>query len=404
MKKILVCVPDPTNGIAYYRTQKPFEKLTSEFDITIIDFLETDSLLNGDYDEFDMVFFNRVLASSEELITVFDYLKNKNIITVCDMDDWWFPSKKHPSYDYYINGRIYDLVIQNMQLSDYIFSPSKFLIEEIHTWNTNTYYVPNAIDEDDPQFKPNYIKSNRLRIGWAGGSSHLEDIRITEKTIQEIYNSDLIDKVQFVLGGFDIRGQMFYEENGESKVRDLYPEESPYSQMEKIFSNGFSNTSEQYKEFLLRYKNEVYTGGYTNEPYRRIWSKPINKYGECYNHFDICIAPLYKGKFNDFKSNLKVIEAGFHNIPIIAQDCPTYNTSITNAYKNGRYYKSGNGLLVPHDNPSLFKDFLYKLISDESLYDSLSDNLTKYVKSEFTLNKVNEKRVDYLKEIFTKHC
>lgn len=404
MKKILVCVPDPTNGIAYYRTQKPFEKLTTEFDISFTDFLEMEKLLNGEYDEYDMIFFNRVLASSEELVIVFDYLKNKNIITVCDMDDWWFPSKKHPSYDYYLNSRVYDLVISNVRLSDYVFSPSKVLIEEIKTWNENVFYVPNAIDENDPQFKPNYIKSKRLRIGWAGGSSHLEDIRITEQTIQEIYESDLVDKVQFVLAGFDIRGNMYYEENGENKVRDIYPEESPYYSMEKIFSNNFSHTSQQYKDFLMRYKNEVYTGGYNNETYRRIWSKPIHKYGECYNHFDICIAPLYKGKFNDFKSNLKVIEAGFHNIPIIAQDSPTYNTTIKNAYKDGKYLKTGNGLLVPHDNPSLFKDFLYKLIDDESFYNKLSDNLTKYVKTNFTLDKVNEFRVNYLKEIFKKHC
>lgn len=403
MKKILVCVPDPTNGIAYYRTQKPFEKLKSEFDITITDFIDIDELGKGAYDHFDMVFFNRVLVPTEQLVSVFDYFKNKKIITVCDMDDWWFPSKKHPSYDYYINERVYDLVIAHMQLSDYVFSPSKHLIEEIHSWNTKTYYVPNAIDEADPQFKPNYIPSNRLRIGWAGGSSHLEDIRVMEESIHEIYNSKLIDKVQFVLAGFDIRGTMYYDENGEQKSRNIRPDESPYFEMEKIFSNNFSHTSEEYKSYLEKYVKTPYVGGFKNEPYRRIWSKPITNYGECYNHFDICVAPLYKSKFNDFKSNLKVIEAGFHNIPIIAQDCPTYNTTVVNAYKNDRFYKTGNGLLVPYDNPKLFVKFIDKLINDESLYKSLSDNLTKMVKTEYTLDRVNEMRVEYLQEIFAKH-
>ena len=57
-----------------------------------------------------------------------------------------------------------------------------------------------------------------------------------------------------------------------------------------------------------------------NEPYRRVWTKPITSYATNYNMFDVSLAPLKESTFNRVKSQLKVIEAGFHKKALIAQD------------------------------------------------------------------------------------
>ena len=64
--------------------------------------------------------------------------------------------------------------------------------------------------------------------------------------------------------------------------------------------------------------------GVQNEPYRRVWTKPITSYASNYNLFDISLAPLKESTFNKVKSQLKVIEAGFHKKAIIAQDFGPY--------------------------------------------------------------------------------
>ena len=50
----------------------------------------------------------------------------------------------------------------------------------------------------------------------------------------------------------------------------------------------------------------------TNKKYVRVWTQPIGRYGSNYNLFDVSLAPILPSEFNANKSQLKIIEAGFH--------------------------------------------------------------------------------------------
>ena len=71
----------------------------------------------------------------------------------------------------------------------------------------NVEIFPNAVNDQEQQFQPNPLKSDKVRFGWLGGSSHLHDIDLMTSGISSIHNL-FKDKVQFVLCGFDLRGQV----------------------------------------------------------------------------------------------------------------------------------------------------------------------------------------------------
>ena len=85
---------------------------------------------------------------------------------------------------------------------------------------------PNAVNEDEPQFQNKPVQSDKVRFGWLGGSSHLHDLMLMNKNITRFLREKK-DDTQFVLCGFDIRGNIteFNRETGEQKTRKIKPEE-----------------------------------------------------------------------------------------------------------------------------------------------------------------------------------
>ena len=103
---------------------------------------------------------------------------------------------------------------------------------------------------------------------------------------------------------------------------------------EKIFTDDFRIIPKEYSDFLHKWKK----GKYINEDdsaYKRVWTKPITTYASNYNNFDISLAPLKEHMFNKVKSQLKVIEAGFHKKALIAQDYGPYQIDCISAIERG---------------------------------------------------------------------
>ena len=88
-------------------------------------------------------------------------------------------------------------------------------------------------------FKPNVEKSDRVRIGWLGGSSHLADLKILDGTVNKLL--PIKDKLQFVLCGFDTRGSIteINPQTREERTRKIKPKESVWYEYEKIFTADY---------------------------------------------------------------------------------------------------------------------------------------------------------------------
>ena len=68
--------------------------------------------------------------------------------------------------------------IDMLKAVDYVTTTTpifaKTIKDKLHIKNIEIF--PNAVNEDEPQFKREPIKSDKIRFGWLGGSSHLHDI------------------------------------------------------------------------------------------------------------------------------------------------------------------------------------------------------------------------------------
>ena len=401
--KVLV-VPSDRTGVSYYRSTIPHIKLEEYFPEEFHIDIDYEPELNNDnfLKQYDVIHYHRTLGDYDNLSNVLDRCDELGIVTIMDLDDHWSPGPDHPAYQIIKQNELDKKISNNLKISRNITTTTSVFADEIKKLNENVFVIPNAINTDEKQYQSNPEKSERIRIGWLGGSSHIKDLQILKGLMGSLKREGLLDKIQFVLCGYDLRGMMTMidQKTGEQKQRPIKPKESVWYEYERIFTDDYKLVSEDYKNFLLSFENKEYEG-VENEPYRRVWTKPITTYASNYNLFDISLAPLKESMFNKVKSQLKVIEAGFHKKAIIAQDFGSYQIDIKNVYnKGGEIDETGNGFLVPTvKNHKFWFKHLKTLINNPELITKLGENLYNTVNGTYDMKSVCTERRNLYKKL-----
>jgi glycosyltransferase involved in cell wall biosynthesis len=308
------------------------------------------------------------------------------------------PGKEHPIHDIIKINKINEKIVSNLKVSKYITTTTELFADEIMKLNKNVIVFPNAINPNESQFKEPTEESDRLRIGWLGGSSHLHDIQILDQGFSKLTNYK--DKVQYVLCGFDTRGTVteINSQTGEQTKRNILPAETVWAQYESIFTQNHSIISGDYKKHLLKYNQESYANE-MNESYLRVWTKPVTSYAKNYSKFDVSLSPIKNTMFNRMKSQLKVIEAGFYKKALIASELGPYTIDLKHCLKNGDFV-DGNALLVGENrNHSDWSKFIEKLIKNPSLVKDMGERLYETVKDKYDLNVVTKSRAEFYKSL-----
>jgi glycosyltransferase involved in cell wall biosynthesis len=405
--KVLV-VPSDRTGVGYFRSTKPHIALEQNYpDEFHVDIEYEPQLDNINWlKQYDIIHYHRTLGDYNQLPTLLDRLDSLGIVTIMDLDDYWSPGQHHPAYLLIKNNGLDKLILGNVRNAKNITTTTSVFAEEMMKYNKNVHILPNAIDPREKQYISNPEPSERIRIGWLGGSSHLKDLEILKGVAGRFKGDGLLDKIQFVVCGFDLRGTMTMidEKTGQQTQRPIRPMESVWYQYEKIFTDDYTTISPEYKDFLLSFKQEEYAN-VANEPYRRVWTKPISTYATNYNLFDISLAPIEENIFNKVKSQLKVIEAGFHKKAIIAQNYGPYQVDLVNSYEfGGGWNENGNSILIDtNKNHKDWYKFIKKLVENPELIQQLSKNLHETVSNTYSIDKVTENRRElYLKLVHEK--
>ena len=103
--------------------------------------------------------------------------------------------------------------------------------------------------------------------------------------------------------------------------------------------------------------------------------------------------------FNQVKSQLKVIEAGFYKKALIASEVGPYTIDLRHALKNGQF-TDGNALLVSESrNHSDWAKNIKKLIDNPNMIVDLGERLYETVKERYDLNVVTKTRAEFYKSI-----
>lgn len=176
--------------------------------------------------------------------------------------------------------------MNNLSLPDYVMTTTPIFANVIAKHNKNVVVIPNAIDPNERQFLPDNVskQTNRIRVGWAGGSSHLSDLEILNAAVGKLIGGGYNNKLQFVVCGFDIRGEIT-EYNPQTKVktkRKILPQETIWVKYEQIFTDKYRILSDpDYVRYLQEYTKDPYND--EDQPYRRVWTKPVTTYAKNYN-------------------------------------------------------------------------------------------------------------------------
>jgi len=326
-------------------------------------------------------------------------LKDMGIVVIVDIDDYWLPTKEHPIHQIIVKEEINKKIVANLREASYVTTTTSIFADEIKKINKNVFIFPNAINPKEPQFNQPTIKSDRVRIGWLGGSSHLYDLKLLEGFVSK-NNSEFGNDIQYVICGFDTRGTVteINPKTGEQKRRDILPHETVWARYEEIFTDNYKIVDENYKKYLMEYKEYEFKS--TEElPYVRVWTKPVTSYAMNYSKFDISLAPIKNHIFNRMKSQLKVIEAGFYKKALIASDIGPYTIDLKHCLKNGEFV-DGNAMLVSENrNHSDWSKYIKKLVKNPNLITDMGERLYESVKDKYDLNIVTKQRAEFYKSI-----
>jgi glycosyltransferase involved in cell wall biosynthesis len=408
MSKIrILAIPSDKFGVGKFRVLDPYKFIGEKHSEDVHVDITFNAESNDEYFlNYDIVVFHTFIhqTTHEENINRINWLKSKGIKVIMDIDDLWFVDQRHPMYFQIKQSKLGEMKIEMLKLVDVVTTTTPIFAKTIkeRLGVKNIEIFPNAVDETDPQYQPNPIKSDKVRFGWLGGSSHLYDIELMENGISATHNS-FKDKVQFVLCGFDLRGNVteIDSNTGQQRQRPIKPLETIWYKYEKIFTENYKVIDEEYKNFLLTFMELPFEDN--DKPYRRRWTQDVSKYANNYNYFDVSLAPLVESPFNANKSQLKVIEAGFHKKALIASETEPYTLDLISAVDNGTFNNKGNALFVnPKRNHKDWAKHMKRLVENPNMIEDMGNRLYETVKDMYSLKKVCKDRVEFFKSIINK--
>ena len=403
MSKIkMLVIPSDHTGCGYFRSLNPHqyiaEHYADEFDVDIVY-----QMPNGNLEEFlkqyDLIHIHKQLDKEGKIMQMIKFL---GIPVIIDVDDNFKLGDDHPMSLTAKKERWHEPIINHLKMADYVTTTTPIFAKVLKKYNKNVAVFPNAIDPTVDQYAvPKTPPTDRLRVGIICGSSHLKDLELLDGIAKQV---DL-NKVQFVLCGFDTRGNrtIYNQETGEKTTRPILPEESVWCDYERIFTDNYKTISLEHKEFLMKYTPNV-DDPFTNEPYRRMWTRDISKYATHYQNVDVLIAPLKENDFNIVKSQLKETECGFTHTAFIGQNFGAYTIDLVPMIeKGGKINENGTALLVDTSkNHKQWAKYINKLADDREMLKKLQDNLAEFVKANYSIEKVCKDRVEFYKKLVNK--
>jgi len=402
--------PSDYQGVGFWRTIWPSQSIeknfSDEFEVEIgvdVDFNNIDYL-----SKFDIIHFHRQMGDYAKFPELSRQLREKGVILIMDIDDYWEPATTHPLYEVVKNDKLSEKILNNIKHVDCVTTTTDVFKKYILKHNPNVHVIPNALDMTQKMWKSEVQenKSGKCRISWIGGSSHLHDLLLLKDSMQRLNSSqDLQDKYQIVMCGFDIRGTITeIRPDGSINSRVIQPHESVWNKFEEIFTSNYSLIkNKDYVEYLKKIKKEDFPG-FEMENYVRRWTLPLTQYGKHYDYCDVCLAPLdetemikdSKGTiskrvhiFNEVKSELKIIEAGMKKKALIAQNFGIYKHLLKDRE---------TGILIS-DNKKDWYRAMRDLILNPELREKLANNLHEFVKDRYELKNVTRDRVEFYKKI-----
>lgn len=273
---------DHIGGCEYYRQQMPHQALIDMYNYEIKITNSFKSITDDELLKYDAVHLIR-----RDYAGVIDRCKRMGIPTVFDIDDYWQLYFSHPLNKVYTEQKYAENVVNAITKATVVTCSTELLAQQIRKIRPDVIVIPNAILDSEPQFeKIKYPSTDKLHIGWIGGSMHEKDIELICESMQKVWDDpELNNKIKFVFGGY-VSGHPLY-----------------HKFLNYISGRGNKNSIDNI--ILLPPTN-------------------VNEFANMYDYCHVMLAPLKKNLFNECKSELKVVEAGWKGKAVIASNVEPY--------------------------------------------------------------------------------
>lgn len=397
MSKIrLLVVSLDNDGVGYYRMNAPYLTLNDPE-------IEVKFLANNDFtfrfSEENLKDYNAVVyhkgipfRDGNNAANFRNVLRKHGIKLIFDIDDHWMLDPTHINYRSWKKNNSKDVTLGHLREADYVSTTTTIFADEIKEVNPNVVVFENAINHIEQQWIPAKKESDKVRFIWGGGISHRPDLSILSGSFRS-FDKDFLDKTQMYMCGYDLRMK-----NKDGSLSMDNPARSMWTIFESIFTNNYRWVKNaDYMHWLKSYSdngrtNYGYNEEFEDEFYQRRWTKPIFLYGTMYNEADVALAPLKDMRFNLVKSQLKVIEAGVHKMPIIASNVGPYNIDVV----DGKH-----GFLIDEADKKAWYEKMKYFVENKNAIKEMGDALNELVLEKYTLQKVNLKRAEFFKSILS---
>lgn len=348
--KILLIVPSypKISGVAYHRLWIPHNVIgVMNKDYVSIELCnEIDTKTYDELKRFDFVVANRFISQRGETRQLTERLKLWGVKYILDLDDDYKLPASHILYNSARNHNHTEQIIMSVKNAYAVTCTHDVLAAAIASeiGHDSVHIVPNGILPHD-QFAPKLSNTEVPTLGWSGSITHFDDVFLVYDAMTALYSSSY--KFKFVYGGYD-------------------PKDHTSSAIAGVLSAKGKAKPGQFELFPA---TDVYT------------------YAKFYDNIDIALIPLRDNRFNNMKSNLKILEAGFRKKAVIVSDVFPYSPIL----RHGE-----NCLVVKHKND--WYKHITKLIESPRLVQKLADNLYSDVQ-EFHMENVASTRYNIYKQL-----
>lgn len=312
-----------TDGVYYHRLYVPYNRISLDSNIEVMATATADGITLAEAKQFDAIIFNRTISQKLDPFPIFAICKAANTKIIMDIDDYWYAPKGHPVREMWVKTNFSKCCEDQLKYADYITTTHTLLRDEIVKLGIDKKKViicKNAIDPSEPQYNQEF--NYKPGLMWQGSSTHNHDLALLKDIEQPI-----------TLCGY--------------------------------------HKSDEWAAMVKNIKKPKLRGGL-----------PVDSYMNHYQDSSIALIPLVNNKFNRFKSELKMIEAGWAKKTVIVSDIHPY-TNIAKHMVNCA--KAGD-----------FKFYVNLLQSNYNLQEDLRNQLHEDVKTKYLINIPNERRLEIL--------
>ena len=381
MEKLkILCCPANEGGCAYYRAWAPFGKLAEKFPDLIEIRFEMNPLgldvssgqFPEDWDHADIKWADVVMTHNisnwggQYTARVVGKAKEYGKFVHYDTDDLLTNLYEgHRLKQVYEDKGLSEITKFIYSHSDLVTVTQRKFAHRIQEFCGGFLALAkNAIDYNLPNWnhpKVEHQRKRTVRIGWAGGIHHEEDVK-EFAGIPHLVNQKVgRENVEWHFFG---RPPVDPEDQNEKWQLDVW------DNYQRILLKGFNGAKNWFIHPAL----------------------PSDSYGVIFANIDVAIAPLQMNEFNDSKSEIKVAECGRYKVPLVASNVGCYDETIRNG-------KTGY-LLDPKASKSDWVKILTKVIKDKKHRDQMGANLHEITEEYFDLNKVIDLRLQLYRDTF----